>query len=159
MKESEILTKVLWFNRIAIFIVFFWFGFLKVIHISPAETLVQHLHQVTIGSLISIDTFVPLLGYLECTIGVLFLLPKFTRVAFGLFIVQMSATFLPLFLLPKDTWSGFALSLTGQYIVKNVVLVAAAYAVYVGHHNSRKTGDNKKVNTRQSGITEPMALQ
>lgn len=154
MKKSTILDQVLWFNRIAIFIVFFWFGFLKVIHISPAETLVQHLHQVTISSFISIETFVPLLGYLECAIGILFLFPKLTRVAFGLFIVQMSATFLPLFLLPQDTWTGFALSLTGQYIVKNVVLIAAAYAVYAGHYNSQKTAIN-----RQVGITEPMILQ
>lgn len=154
MKKSAILDQVLWFNRIAIFIVFFWFGFLKVIHVSPAETLVQHLHQVTIGSYISINTFVPLLGYLECTIGLLFLLPKLTRVAFGLFIMQMTATFLPLFLLPQDTWTGFALSLTGQYIVKNVVLIAAAYAVYVGHYKVQQT-----TQARSIGITEPMILQ
>lgn len=139
MKNLSVLTQVVWFNRISLFVVFFWFGLLKIIHISPAEGLVQHLHQLTIAPFVSIETFVPLLGWMECFIGILFLIPSLTKVAYWLFLAQMTTTFLPLFMLPNDTWSGIALSLVGQYIVKNIVLVAAAYMIYVVHTEYTKT--------------------
>jgi len=41
-------------------------------------------------------------------------------------------TFLPVMFLVEDTWqSFFALTLTGQYIIKNVVLLSAAWFIYV----------------------------
>lgn len=123
-------NPVILFNRVALFVVFFWFGILKVLALSPAEGLVTHLHAVTLGSWIPIQTFLLLLGLAECVIGVLWLFPKYTWLAFGLFSAQMAMTFLPLFFLPGETWqTGFALTLTGQYIVKNVVLVASALTV------------------------------
>ncbi|CAH0994457.1 hypothetical protein EMA8858_00567 [Emticicia aquatica] len=124
-------TNIIWWNRIALFVVFFWFGFLKIIHISPAEGLVTRLHEATISPFISIEKFLVLLGVIECAIGVLWLLPKLTKVAFWLFILQMFTTFLPLLFLPKDTWQNMmVLTLTGQYIIKNVVLIASALTIY-----------------------------
>ncbi|WP_435356185.1 hypothetical protein [Emticicia sp. SJ17W-69] len=124
-------TNIIWWNRLALFVVFFWFGFLKVIHISPAEGLVTRLHEATISSIISIDKFLVLLGIIECAIGILWLIPKLTKVAFGVFILQMFTTFLPLLFLPKDTWQNMmVLTLTGQYIIKNVVLIASALTIY-----------------------------
>jgi uncharacterized membrane protein YkgB len=124
-------TNIIWWNRIALFVVFFWFGFLKIIHISPAEGLVTRLHETTISPFISIEKFLVLLGVIECAIGVLWLLPKLTKVAFWLFILQMFTTFLPLLFLPKDTWQNMmVLTLTGQYIIKNVVLIASALTIY-----------------------------
>lgn len=122
---------VVWFNRISLFVVFFWFGFLKIVGLSPAKDIVTHLHHETISSFVSASTFIPVLGVIECLIGVLWLIPKFTRVAFFLFIFQMITTFLPLFLLPSETWqTGLALTLAGQYIIKNVVLIASALTIY-----------------------------
>lgn len=141
MKNNLVFTNVVWFNRISLFVVFFWFGFLKVVHISPAEGLVQHLHQLTLAPFVSANVFVPLLGWIECLIGVLFLIPSLTKVAYWLFLAQMTTTFLPLFMLPNDTWSGAALSLVGQYIVKNIVLVAAAYMIYVVHLEKMKNSE------------------
>jgi uncharacterized membrane protein YkgB len=117
-------------NRFSLFIVFFWFGILKVFSLSPAEALVSHLHEVTISSLISKEFFVILLGYIECLIGVLWLMPRFTKPAFILFTAQMFTTFLPMIFLPKDTWQNdFVLTLTGQYIIKNLVLIASALTI------------------------------
>ena len=47
--------------RLAIFIVFFWFGFLKVLGLSPANSLVSSLLEKTL-SFISFDTFIILFG-------------------------------------------------------------------------------------------------
>lgn len=122
--------SVEWFNRVALFIVFFWFGFLKILKISPAEQLVTHLHQTTFASMIPIDAFLLILGAAECIIGAIWLIPKWTKLAFWIFLFHMFTTFLPLFFLPKDTWQNMmVLTLTGQYIIKNVVLVASAYTI------------------------------
>ena len=129
---SNVSSSVIWFNRISLFVVFFWFGFLKVVHISPAEGLVTHLHQATIASLIPIESFLVLLGIVECLIGILWIIPKLTRFAFWLFILQMITTFLPMLYLPNDTWQNtMVLTLTGQYIIKNVVLIASALTIFM----------------------------
>lgn len=122
---------VIWMNRLALFTVFFWFGFLKIIGLSPAEKIVSQLHHLTIEKIISINAFLPFLGVFECVIGIFWLFPRYTKFAFYLFCCQMCTTFLPLLLMPNETWqSSFALSLSGQYIIKNVVLIASAYTVY-----------------------------
>ena len=128
MNRTELPTsKLFWLNRISLFIIFFWFGFLKIIGVSPAETLVTHLHEATIAHIMTIEKFLVFLGVIECLIGVLWLFPRLTKWAFYLFIAQMFTTFLPLFYLPNDTWQNtMVLSLTGQYIVKNVALIALA---------------------------------
>lgn len=124
-------NNIIWANRIALFIVFFWFGFLKIIHISPAEQLVKNLYNATIYSMMPIDKFLILLGGIECLIGILWLIPRLTKVAFWIFMAQMFTTFLPLLFLPKDTWQNMmVLTLTGQYIIKNVVLIASALTIY-----------------------------
>lgn len=124
-------TTVQWFNRISLFVVFFWFGALKVLGVSPAEQIVSQLHALTLAKYISINTFLPFLGYLECFIGIIWLVPRLTKLAFFLFCCQMATTFLPLLLMPNETWQSlFALSLPGQYIIKNVVLIASAYTIY-----------------------------
>jgi uncharacterized membrane protein YkgB len=47
----------------------------------------------------------------------------------------MIATFLPLFILPQETWSGFLVpTLEGQYIIKNLVLIAAAIGIAAHLH-------------------------
>lgn len=138
-RSVPFLDKILWFNRFSLFVVFFWFGFLKLIHLSPAETLIAHLHQETISNWVTLEFFTPFLGFIECVIGLLWLFPKLTRIAFGLFSLQMFTTFLPLFYLPTDTWQdSFTLTLTGQYIVKNLVLIAAALILYAFHQAEHK---------------------
>ncbi|MFN8355591.1 MAG: hypothetical protein U0Y10_14135 [Spirosomataceae bacterium] len=123
----QLSAKLRWMGRVSLFIIFFWFGFLKVIALSPAEGLVKHLHEVTLASLIPSDQFVVLLGIFECIIGLLWLFPKLTKLAFVAFMLQMFTTFLPLLFLKADTWTHtFVLTLTGQYIVKNLALVALA---------------------------------
>ncbi|MCC6814831.1 MAG: hypothetical protein IT267_00280 [Saprospiraceae bacterium] len=115
------------FNRLCLAIVFFWFGFLKILKISPAEDLIHKLHAETISTFISFENFYVLLGYAECIIGLLWIIKKYTNTAFILFILHMTTTFLPFIFLHEEISSGgLKLNLTGQYIVKNLVLIACA---------------------------------
>jgi uncharacterized membrane protein YphA (DoxX/SURF4 family) len=115
--------------RIALFIIFFWFGILKLLGASPAEPLVQDLFTRTIP-FIPFNTFYVLFSLYECLIGVLFLIPKATRVVIALLVLHMVTTFLPLVLLPSVAWSGwFVPTLEGQYILKNLAIIALAIGI------------------------------
>ena len=124
--------------RVAIFIVFFWFGTLKVLDLSPAEPLVEELFARTI-SFLNFSAFILAFGLLEMLIGILFLIPKATRVVIPLLILHMATTALPLFLLRTTTWSSLLVpTLTGQYIIKNIVIIAAAIGIASHLHPLKK---------------------
>ena len=117
------------FGRIALAIIYTWFGFLKVIHVSPAEPLVNELLHVTMP-FFDQAIFSVLFGLFEVALGVMFLFPKLSRITLWIFLAHMVMTFLPLFLLPQATWQGpFVYTLVGQYIVKNLSLIALALIV------------------------------
>lgn len=115
--------------RFGLFVVFFYFGLLKVIGLSPASPLVQQLFEETLG-FISFGTFIILFGLFECLIGILFAIPGLERVVMPLLFLHMITTFMPLFILPDSTWSRFLVpTLEGQYIIKNLVIIAAAIGI------------------------------
>jgi uncharacterized membrane protein YkgB len=115
--------------RIALFIIFFWFGLLKVIGASPAGPLVSNLLEQTIP-FISPATFIFLFGFFEMLIGILFLIPKMERLAILLLGVHMITTFVPLVFLRETSWQRFLVpTLEGQYIIKNVALIALAIGI------------------------------
>ena len=120
--------------RFGLFVVFFWFGYLKIVGLSPASELVQQLFERTI-TWMPFSTFLILFGAFECLIGLLFLFPGFERVVIPLLFIHMITTFGPLFLLPQVTWSGFMVpTLEGQYIIKNLVIIAAAIGIAARLH-------------------------
>lgn len=115
--------------RGALFLVFFWFGILKVFKLSPASPLAKALTEKTIG-LQYFDSVFSILAILECVIGILFLFPKLTRVVVPLLLVHMLVVCSPLLLVPEYTWQSFLVpSLEGQYIIKNAVVVALAIGI------------------------------
>lgn len=118
------------FLRISIGIVFVWFGALKTVgQLSPAYDLVA----ATVYWLTP-EIIVPLLGWWEVAIGVCFLIPALTRIGLLLLALQMPGTFLPLILLPEACFTvfPFGLTLEGQYIVKNLVIIGAALVIGAG---------------------------
>ncbi len=116
--------------RAALFIVYFWFGALKVIGASPAGPLVHELFQKTMPLPIPFTTFYVFLALFEMTIGIIFLIRGWERLAIFLLGAHLFTTALPLLLLPHITWQGFlAPTLEGQYIIKNVLIVAAAVVI------------------------------
>ena len=120
--------------RVAIFVVYVWFGALKVFGLSPATPLVHHLFDATIHFM-PFGTFYIIFACFEILIGVLFLFPKATRFVIPLLFLHMITTILPLILLPSETWNGFlVLTLEGQYIMKNLVIIALAIGVAAHTH-------------------------
>lgn len=125
------LQKAILASRIAIFIVFFWFGFLKVIGLSPAEGLVTDLFNLTLKNIMPIEIFLPIFGLFECILGVLWLIPSLTRISFFTLCFHMICTFLPMILLINQTWQNFlTLTLVGQYIMKNIVIIALGFLIW-----------------------------
>jgi uncharacterized membrane protein YphA (DoxX/SURF4 family) len=118
--------------RIALGIVFLWFGVLKFFpNLSPAELLAARtIERLTLGA-VQPDISLPLLAAWESVIGIGLILGRWLRGILFLLAVQMAGTFTPLLLFPEETWSIFPIAptLEGQYIIKNVVLIAAGMVV------------------------------
>lgn len=122
------------FARCALFIVFFWFGILKIIGTSPANPMVASLLHVTMPFL-GWDTFIILFAIYEMCIGIAFTLPRCERLALALLIPHMVMTSLPLFFLPAMTWQGFLTpTMEGQYIIKNLIIIALAMGIVAHLH-------------------------
>ncbi len=121
--------------RISLFVVFFWFGLLKALGLSPAGALVHGLFDSTLGGLMTFDTFYIGFALFECLIGILFLFKGAVRIVIPLLFIHMIMTFLPLVFLPGDSWQApFVPTLVGQYIIKNLVLIAAAIGIAAHLH-------------------------
>jgi len=112
--------------RYSIAIVFIWFGILKPLGLSPAADLVA---KTVVW--FSPDWFVPFLGWWEVLIGLTLLYRPTIRVSIFLLFLQMPGTMLPLVFLPDVCFTQipFGLTLEGQYIIKNLVLISAALVI------------------------------
>lgn len=123
--------------RVALFIVYFYFGILKVFNLSPASPIALALTEKTIGAEYFPAAFFAL-AVVECLIGVLFLIPKATRVVIPLLLVHTILVSSPLILVPELAWSRpLVPSLEGQYIIKNILIVALAVGVIGRTHPLR----------------------
>lgn len=125
--------------RLALFIIYFWFGALKVIGLSPANPLVQKLLSTTLPQM-SFETFMLFFGLLEALIGILFLFRHewISRVTIAIMWLHMATTILPLFILPQIAWSApFVPTLEGQYIIKNVALIALTIQLAARMHKQK----------------------
>jgi uncharacterized membrane protein YkgB len=120
------------FARVALGIVFFWFGVLKFFPgLSPAEQLAgRTIEYITFGR-VTPNVALPILATWECVIGIGLFSAVALRATLLLLFVQMLGTLLPLAFFPAETFIIFPLvpSLEGQYIIKNVVLISAAIVV------------------------------
>jgi uncharacterized membrane protein YkgB len=122
--------------RISMGAVLLGFGILKYFPgVSPAEGLA--LATTKLLSLGLVPTVVPsgvaiaLLATLECTIGLLLLSGRWLRLAICLLGVQLAGILSPVILLPGRIFSGpyHMPTLEGQYVLKNVILLAAAMVI------------------------------
>ena len=116
--------------RIPIFIIFFWFGFLKIIDLSPAQQLVKDT--VYWMPFLTAESWTYIIGAWEVLIAICFLFKRTTLIAMILLFLQMSGTFLPLVILPEITFQNsnpFLPTLEGQYIIKNIIIITAALMI------------------------------
>ena len=125
--------------RISFGIIFIWFGILKPLDISSAESLLK-------ATVVWLPFGTPgfwliVIGWWEVVIGVTFLFKRTTKIAIGLLFLQMFGTFMPLILLPELTFQNgniLAPSLEGQYIIKNVMIISAALVLGGTFHEEPK---------------------
>lgn len=126
--------------RWSVGLVFLWFGVLKLFPgTSPAEAVaVRAATRMTFGVLPP-DAVAPLLALMETAIGVGLLTGLLLRLTLAVFFCHMAGVFLALFLLADEMWQdGFLVpTMEGQYIVKNVVLIAAGLVVAAGERGRR----------------------
>jgi len=118
--------------RVALGIVFLWFGILKFFPgVSPAETLAARtIEELTFGA-VQPEASLPVLAAWESAIGIGLILNRWMRGVLFLLAVQMAGTFTPLILFPSETFTVWPIvpTLEGQYIIKNIVLIGAAMVV------------------------------
>ncbi|WP_199271479.1 doxx family protein [Cellulophaga sp. L1A9] len=129
------------FLAISIGLVYLFFGILKFFSsLSPAEDLaIQTINSLTFN-IIPEKTSIFLLALWETFVGACLLFNFHKKAILILALVHMFFTFTPLVLAPEITFSeaSFAPTLLGQYIFKNVVIVAALATLLKDVNKKRK---------------------
>jgi uncharacterized membrane protein YphA (DoxX/SURF4 family) len=90
--------------RIVIFVIYFWFGLLKLIGLSPATPLASALTSHTIGMQYFNISFKALALY-ECGLAILFLIPAVTRISVLLLVIHIGIVSSPLVIVANVAWT------------------------------------------------------
>jgi uncharacterized membrane protein YkgB len=113
--------------RLALGLVFLWFGALKIVGSSPVILLIQETF-----TFLPIHVFVLVLGAWEVLIGIGIILKRALRCVLVLVGTHLVGTFVALLLNPHHFFvRGFPWLLTtdGEFVMKNLVLIAAALVI------------------------------
>ena len=115
-----------WMARVSLFVIYFYFGFLKLVGASPASGLAIGFAEKMGMAAYAHELYV-LLAMVECVIGLVILFPRLTRIALFIMFSHMILVSAPILLYPEAVWqAAFVPNLEGQYIIKNAALVALA---------------------------------
>lgn len=94
------------------------------------------------------NIFIVLLGVAEIFIGLMFLVRGLEKLALTSMIIHLTTTMMPVILLPEIAWQKFLVpTLEGQYIIKNLVLIATALNIYVQSEYIEKQTKNLNPNS------------
>jgi uncharacterized membrane protein YphA (DoxX/SURF4 family) len=115
--------------RLSLAVIFAWFGTSKLFNLCPlGEFIARTL------PFLPARPFLIFLGCWEVMIGTCLLAPRLMRVGLVLMLLHLPGTALPMLVIPGECFREvpFALTLEGQYIVKNLVLASAALVLLTG---------------------------
>ncbi len=123
--------------RISLGIIFLWFGVLKFIPgASPAQSLATRTVELLSFGTVQPEVALLLLATWETVIGLGLILGVYLRGTLLLLFLQMLGTLTPLVLFPSETFTRFPSefnvpvpTLEGQYIIKNLVLIASGIVI------------------------------
>lgn len=121
--------------RVAVGVVFLAFGVLKFFpEASPAEGLAAKTIDVMTLGLVPWRVGIVTTAILECFIGVCLLANRWMRLAVWLLAVELLGVLAPIVLLPGRLFGGphHAPTLEGQYVLKDVIIVAAGMVIVAG---------------------------
>lgn len=129
--------------RIALGILMLWFGILKFVGPSGiSDDLAIRTMDVLSFGLLPERLSLYFIALLECAIGLGLLLTPLLRFTLVLVVLHLAGTALPLVFFPNDTWNGwFDPTFEGQYIIKNIIIGAAAIVLSaIPGHRKLETG-------------------
>ena len=121
--------------RIAVGAVFLGFGLLKYFPgVSPAQNLTEATTHILFLGLVPGSVAILMIATLECFIGVCLLAGRWMRLALWLLAIEFVGILAPVFVLPGRLFSGphHAPTLEGQYVLKDIILVAAGLVIAAG---------------------------
>lgn len=135
--------------QISIGLVYLWFGTLKFFpNVSPAEELATNTIGELTFSIIPPSVSIILLAIWEVLVGILFLFDFQKKVVIKVSVVHMLLTFTPLYFFPELIFTENLLTLTllGQYIIKNLIILGALGVLWLEVLQEKNT---------KNEITEP----
>ncbi len=138
--------------RISIGVVFFWFGILKFFPgLSPATDIATRTIETLTLGIISGKVALVLLAALEVVIGAALISGVFLKATLLLLLFQMIGTVTPVFLFPSEVFTQipYAPTLEGQYIIKNIIIVSAAFVLWAANDGAGRgavDGSDKGLN-------------
>lgn len=121
---------------ISIGICYLWFGVLKFFPgLSPADSLAKETITVLTFGYLSASTSIVILAIWEVALGLALIFQLYIRQVVLLTLVHMLCTFTPLLFFPDLSFNEapFSLTLVGQYIMKNLVIISALLMLYPGN--------------------------
>lgn len=121
--------------RLSIGLVYFWFGVIKFFPgSSPAESLAVNTIGILSFHLMPPSIALVLLAIWECTMGLLLFVGKQIRLVAFLLVLHMLCTLATIFIFPDLMFTKipYALTMEGQYVVKNLIIIAAGLALWAG---------------------------
>jgi uncharacterized membrane protein YkgB len=124
-KENTLLS-------IAIGIIYLWFGALKFFpELSPAEDLAKRTIQLLTFDIIPSSISILILAFIEVVIGLCLIFNFYHKQIVKIAMVHLIFTFSPLFLFTEESFtiSFLTPTLLGQYIGKNLIIIAALFTL------------------------------
>lgn len=118
---------------ISIGIVYLWFGLLKFFPgLSPADMLAKKTISLLTFDIIPQHVGLLLLAILEVSIGLCLIFNFQLKKVIIAALTHLVLTFIPVIFFPDISFSSapFSLTLVGQYIVKNIVIISALLMIY-----------------------------
>jgi uncharacterized membrane protein YkgB len=121
--------------RLALGLVFLWFGILKIAGVSPVTPLLRETY-----SFFAIPTFTALLGAWEMLIGIGLIFKLALRTTLWFMCAHLIGTFMAFLIAPSIFFvhgNPLVLTTNGEFVMKNLVLLTAGLTV-VGHESKRR---------------------
>ena len=112
--------------RLALAVVFIWFGLLKFLNVSPVVDIIARAYPIITENHI----FYLSLAILEIFIGIGLLIPKLVKISAIVAIFHLLIATLGVLFSPQAFLTSFPfLSLVGEFVIKNFVLIGAALVI------------------------------
>lgn len=141
--------------RIAVGAIFLGFGVLKYFPgVSPAQNLTEATTHILFFGLVPGGVSIVMIATLECFIGICLLARRWMRLAIWLLAIEFVGILAPVFVLPGRLFAGphHAPTLEGQYVLKDIILVAAGLVIAAGtFRGGRLIRDDGPPTTRMGG--------